>query len=301
MGFRTFFGTWVAPGARVTFCGPAGVFEDTFTENNRVATLNAALARCRSGKGDVVILLPGYAENVTAADFFTNLVTGTKIIGTEPLGSFLMPTLTFTAAAATFLLDQQSVTLHGIRFVPGIDAVANYVTVSAAGCRISECLFFGGTATTDDPETPLILATGADSCVIENNKFYSIGTAVNTNLILASGTGLNGLVIRNNFLYGSCATTGVVNVTGSAQGFEISGNTIHQLTGTTPLGIRFTDTALVGNVFNNRIYFSTDVTVLTAAINFVGVTNSNIRCTENYGSDEDSLGGVLVPTATGLE
>lgn len=301
LGFRTFFGTWIAPGARVTFCGPPGIFEDTFTENNRVPTLNAALARCRSGKGDVVILLPGFAENVTTADFYTSLVAGTKILGTEPLGSSLMPTLTFTDPASTFLLDVANVTIRGIKFSPGVDAVANYVTVSASGCRISECYFFNGSATTNDVDVPLILAAGASDCVVENNKFLSVGNAVNTNLILASGTGLNGLEIKGNYLYGSCATTGIINVTGTSQCFQISDNVIHQITATTPLGIRHTDTALTGIISGNRIAFTTDVTVLTAAISAVGVSTANVRCIENYACDEDSLGSVLVPTATGLE
>jgi hypothetical protein len=301
LGFRTFFGTWIAPGARVTFCGPAGVFEDTFTENNRVTTLNAALARCRSGKGDVVILLPGYTENVTTADFYTSLVAGTKIIGMEPLGSTLMPTLTFTDTASTFLLDVSNVTLHGVKFTAGVDALANFVTVSASGCRISGCVFLGGTGTSNDPDVPLIIATGASDFTLEGNKFLSVGAAVNTNLVLASGTGLNGLEIKNNYFYGSCATTGLINITGTSQCFQISDNVLHQLTATTPIGIRHTDTALTGVICNNRIAFTTDVTVLTAAISAVGVATANVRYIENYSSDEDSLGGVLVPTATGLE
>lgn len=301
LGFRTFFGTWVSPGARVTFLGPAGVFEDTFTENNRVGTLNAALARCRANKGDVIFVLPGYAENIDVADFATSLVAGTNIVGVAAFASGMMPTWTFTAAAATILLDVANVTISGMKFAPGIDAVANYVTISASGCRISDCYFFNGSATTNDVETPVILATGASDAIIEGNTFLSIGNAVHTNLILVSGTSVNAFEIRNNFLYGSCATTGLINITGTGAGFRIYDNVLHQLTATTPLGIRHTDTALTGLIYNNIVAFTTDVTVLTAAINAVGVATANVRMVENYASDEDSLGGVLVPTATGLE
>src|SRR5688500_5968941 len=99
LGFRTMFGAWIAPGARVTFLGPAGVFEDTFTENNRVPTLAAAAARMRASKNDVIFALPGYAENISAADYVT-LVAGTKLIGLGTPGEASAPKLTWTAAAA---------------------------------------------------------------------------------------------------------------------------------------------------------------------------------------------------------
>lgn len=301
LGLRTFFGSWVAPGSRVTFLGPAGVFEDTFTENNRVGTLNAALARCRPNKHDVVFVLPGYAENVDAADFATSLVAGTQIVGVAPFGSTLMPTLTFTAAAATILLDQHSVLLHGIKFAPGIDAVANYINVTGSSCRISNCYFFNGASTSNDVEVPLIIGNNTGDFTLDECTFLSLGTAVHTNLVLASGTNMNAMEIRNNFLYGSCATTGLINITGTGQGIRIHDNVLHQLTGTTPIGIRHTDTALVAAIYDNRIAFTTDVTALTAAITAVGVSTANVRNIENYVTDEDSLGGVLAPTATGLE
>lgn len=301
LGFRTFFGTWVAPGARVTFLGPAGVFEDTFTENNRVATLNAALARCRVNKGDVIFALPGYSESVTAADFATSLVAGTKLIGVAEFGSGLMPLLTFTATDATILLDQANCTIKGFKFAPGIDAVANYITVTGSGCTISECYFFNGLSAAGDVDVPVILGNNASDFLMEGCTFLSLGSAVQTNLLLMSGTSLNAVEIVNNFFYGSCATTGLINITGTGAAIRIHDNVLHQLTATTPIGIRHTDTALTALIYDNRIAFTTDVTALTAAVTAVGVATANVRTIENYVTDEDSLGGILAPTATGLE
>lgn len=301
IGYRTFFGTWVSPGARVTFLGPPGVFEDTFTENNRVPTLNAALARCRANKGDVIFALPGYTETIDVADFATSLVAGTQLIGVGAHASGLMPTFVFSSVASTILLDVANCTIQGFKFTTSIDAVANYVTVSASGCRVTNNYFLGGTSTSNDVDVPLILAAGASDCIVEDNTFLSVGTAVNTNLILVSGTGVNGLVIRNNYLYGSCATTGLLNITGTSQAFKIHDNVLHNITATTPLGIRHTDTALTGVIYNNMIAFTTDVTVLTAAINAVGVSTANVRSVNNFGIDEDSLGGITVPSTTNVE
>lgn len=300
LGIRSYFGTWVAPGGRVTFLGPAGVFDDTFTENNRVSTLQAALARCRSGKHDVIVALPGHAENVDAADFGSNLVAGTQIVGVAPFGSSLMPAFTFTNAAGTILIDQPGVSVSGIKFTSGVDALANMVNVSASGCRISECLFFNGANSALDCDAPLIHSGGTDF-TLEDSVFYALGAAVHSQLLLVSGTNVHNLEVKNNLFSGSCPTNGVINLTGTGTAIRIHDNQIFQTSGTTPIGIRHTDTALTALVYNNRIAFTTDVTVLTAAISAVGVATANVRSIENYACDEDSLGGVLAPTATGLE
>lgn len=299
LGVRSYFGTWVAPGGRVTFLGPAGILEDTFSENNRVSTLQAALARCRSGKQDVIIALPGHAENVDAADFGSNLVAGTQIVGVAPFGSHLMPTFTWTNAAGTLLIDQPGVMLSGLKFQTGVDAIANLVNVSAGGCRISECFFGCGANSATDVDAPLIISNGND-VVLEDSVFYSLGAAVHTQMLLVSGTS-HGLEVKNNLFSGQCATNGVINITGVGAAMRIHHNQIFQLSGTTPIGIRHTDTALGAMIYDNRIAFATDVTVLTAAISAVGVATANVRSIENYACDEDSLGGVLAPTATGLE
>ncbi len=303
MGLRSTFGTWLAPGGRVAaYVGSAGLFEDTYSENMRVSTLNAGLARCRSGKGDSVILLPGFSESVSSADYLSSLVPGTNIIGLGGFGTGLMPTLNFTATDATVLLNEANCSISGVKFSPSIDGVVNYVNVSASGCYVGGNYFFCGSAAAVDVGTPLIVSVGASDIIVEDNEFLGFGTAVQTNLILVSGTSsLNALKIRNNKLFGSCATTGLINLTGTGSGFWIHDNVLFNTTGTTPLGIRHTDTALTGLIYNNRVAFSTDVTVLAAAISAVGVATAEVRYIENYASDEDSLGGVLSPTATGLE
>jgi hypothetical protein len=276
------------------------VFEDTFTENNRVSTLQAALARCRPGKHDVIIALPGHTENVDVADFGSNLVAGTQIIGVAPFGSFYMPAFTFTAAAATLLIDTPGVLISGIKFVSAVDALVNMVNLSGGGSRISECLFFCGSNSATDCDAPLIISGGLDQ-VVEDCVFYSLGASAHSQLILVSGANVHNLEVKNNLLVGACATNGVINVTGTGTAIRIHHNQIIQVSNTTPIGIRHTDTVLTAMIYDNRIAFTADVTVLTAAISAAGVATANVRSIENYACDEDSLGGVLAPTATGLE
>lgn len=303
MGIRTTFGSWLAPSGKIAaYVGPAGLFEDTYSENLRVSTLNAGLARCRSGKGDTVVLLPTFSESVSGPDYLSSLVPGTNIVGVAPFGTGLMPTLNFTATDSTVLLNEANCSISGVKFSPSIDGVVNYLNVSAAGCYVGGNYFFCGSAAAVDVATPLIISTGASDIIVEDNEFLGFGTAVHTNLILISGTSaLNALKLRNNKLFGSCATTGLINITGTGSGFYIHDNVLFNTTDTAPLGIRHTDTALVGVIYDNRVAFTTDATVLTAAINAAGVATATVRSIENYATDEDSLGGILAPTATGLE
>jgi len=225
LGFRTFFGQWIAPGARVTFLGPAGVFEDTFTENNRVATLNAALARCRSGKGDVVIALPGYTESISSADFASSLVAGTKLVSAGRPGASSNPTLTWTATASTFLLDVADVELVGFNLnFAGIDAVVAPITISAAGCLLANNLITlaaGAAGAT----TPITVAAGANNCSIIDNKMLHTGTETEVNVISITGA-VNNLEIAGNKI--SClltsATGGIIQIGEAATNLDIHDN-----------------------------------------------------------------------------
>lgn len=288
VGFRTFFGSWIAPGGRVTFLGPAGVFEDTFTENNRVATIGAAAARCRSGKNDVIFVLPGYTESVTSANF-VSIVAGTQIIGVPPLNSGLMPTLTFTATTSTILLNTANVVLSGLKFACGIDAVANYVTVSAAGCVISDCYFQTGTSAALDVTIPLIVAAGADDLQVKNNRFAGTSTAVNTNAISVTGA-VDGLRIEGNDfdIQAAGATNGVIEFSAAATQFRISKNNIVNRRAAAAVSIRWTDTAgLAGIISENNLAFTADVTVATAALSAAGSSNHAVRAFDNLGHDEN--------------
>ena len=300
VGQRTAHGTWLPPGSRVAaYVGPQSESTDAYSSSSLlVATLDAGLARCRAGKGDVVAVLPGHTENFATADACPSLVAGTQIIGCAPFGSGLMPTFTFTGTAATFLLDQNNVTLSGLKFACGIDAVVSYVTATGTGCYLSNNIFNLGTASTNDAGTGLIIGNGASDLTLEGNRFIGTSTAVHTACITASGTGLDNLRLIGNEFFASCATTGLVNVTGTGINILVTRNTFFNRTGTTPQGIRFTDTALEALVNWNEFAFLTGITTTTGAITVVAATTSEIRTSNNYGVDADTVNSVVCGTGT---
>lgn|SRR5512139_329623 len=299
LGFRTFFGQWIAPGARVTFLGPAGVFEDTFTENNRVATLNAALARCRSGKGDVVIGLPGYTESISAADFASSLVAGTKLVSAGRPGASNNPTLTWTATAATFLLDVADVEIVGFNLnFAGVDAVVAPITISAAGCLLANNLITlaAGSA---GATTPITVAAGANNCSIIDNKMLHTGTETEVNVISITGA-VDNLEIAGNKI--SClltsATGGIVQIGAAATNLDIHDNLFYNSV-EDGIAIRVADTfAATGWIYNNygkTIDAGGTVANTLKMVSFEGTTESLIGCFQNFSTDEAVGSGVLSP------
>jgi len=79
------------------------------------ATLDYAIGNCTASNGDVIYVMPGHAENLTAADTVDVDVAGVKIIG---LGwGALKPTFSTTAAAGSFKIDAANVHVKNIKLL----------------------------------------------------------------------------------------------------------------------------------------------------------------------------------------
>lgn len=301
LGYSTPFGVLLPPGSKVAayVSSSSSSLTDSYSSSGLlVQTLNAGLARCRAGKGDVVVVLPGHAENVTTADFFSSLVSGTQIIGAAPFGSGLMPTFTFTNTASTFLLDVNNVVMTGLKFSVGVDSLVNFVTITGSGCYVAGNVFNMGAAAALDMQTAVIVGNSATDLTIEANRFQNSGTGVSTAALLVNGTGVDNLSVKDNEFFCSCATTGVVNVTGTGVNMNLRKNTVFNRTATTPIGMRFTDTAIEAFVADNQFGFTTGITVTTGAITVVGATTSEIRTSQNFGVDADTVNAVVCGTGT---
>lgn len=170
---QTPFGTLLPPSSRVAaFVHSSGVADgdQSFLRDRPIlTTLNAALAYCRSGKGDVVYVLPGHTENVASADAMSNLVAGTQIIGCGTGAE--RPTFTWSIAGSTFLFDVANVKLTNciLNLEPGTGTVtvAAPITVSGAGCEISNCLIRTSTDA-NNKTTQGMTVTGDDFRFIGN-------------------------------------------------------------------------------------------------------------------------------------
>lgn len=305
VGLRTNYATLLPPGSKVA--AYVGAIQDDSLDAYSastllVPTLQAGLGRCRSGKGDVVIVLPGHTETVSTADFFTNLVAGTQIIGAAAKNSSLMPTFTFSAIASTFLLDVADVGVTGLKFNSNIDAVANFITTSAAGCKILDCVFDAGTSSALDVANPIIVNAGSDNLEVAGNRIFSVSTAVATNGVLVSGACTGVSIHDNDFdLSISGATAGLIEIGAFAvaEG-RIANNYLKNRRAAAAVCIRLADTAgSEGAIFDNYMSVVPDITVIGGVISAAGSTNHAWRAFQNFGHDENIGTGVATGILTG--
>lgn len=218
-------------------------------------TIDAALNVCVTGRGDRIFLLPGYTANIAAADSWSSLAaTDVSIIG---LGEGTnRPALTWTTAGSTVLFDTANFKLFNCQlFLAGAHAagsaltVAAPITVSAAGCEISDCRIFWGfdadqivaigittTASADDfafnrnycraetaavPTTTFLRLVGADYMQMHDTKIAGPGSTTTLGPVQFLTTASLGLdwrrcIVQNQLAASVHAVTGLAGITGTA-------------------------------------------------------------------------------------
>lgn len=191
-GLRTPFGTVIPTGANVHYYRTSG--QQDFDPPEIAArgihtTLNSAAGQCRSGRGDVIVALPGSAENISAADQVSNLVASTKIVALGDGDE--RASLTWTAAGSTFLLDVANVTLDNLvlNFDPGTGTttVAAPITVSAAGCTILRCRIRNGTDANSLVTIGITTTAAATRFRFLGNRVRGAAAAVSTTFLRLVG------------------------------------------------------------------------------------------------------------------
>lgn len=101
------------------------------------STIDYAIGKCAANRGDIIFVMPGHAETISAAAGIALDVAGVAIIGLG-MGS-LRPTLNFTATASTLTMSAANCSLKNLLLTGGIDAVVSMIVVSAADCTIENC------------------------------------------------------------------------------------------------------------------------------------------------------------------
>jgi hypothetical protein len=141
-------------GGQVSFVGTSAILAGLGQVGEAIASrsftsVNSAIAASQTGRGDVVYMLPGYTESITA-DAWSNLAaTDVAVVG---LGRGTnRPALTWTLAGSTMLFDVANFRLQNCQlFLAGAHAagaaltVAAPITVTAAGCGIEDCQIYWG-------------------------------------------------------------------------------------------------------------------------------------------------------------
>lgn len=223
-------------------------------------TLTAASAMTVSGRGDVIVVCPGYTETVTANGGIELNSAEVTIVG---LGNGTQrPTISFTTTtAADINFDAVGVVMENFIFdMTGIDALVGPLDINAAGCVVRKSKIITGNATnqttlavicdanagdfefsdnvvvgtTDAGTTAVVQLTGGDNIRILRNSFqgaYSSGIGAISNIT----TACTNLVIEDNAINNQTASsTKAITCVGGSTG-QIRKNHMQILSGTAPI------------------------------------------------------------------
>ena len=296
-GVRTPYAHLLPPGSRVAAivcsAGEANI-DEPYLPEQLVPTLAAGLARCRAGRGDVVVVLPGHDEDV-GTDMLDNLVDGTRVIGCGCPDQDDAPTFNWVAATDNWALDNKNCLFANLRFAMNqANNITKGITVTGAGNKIIGCYFQTGTGASLDCAIPVSVEAGADNFSFVGNVSRQSGGT--TTSVVAAGV-VDCLLVKGCDLQqiGSGAAVGCISVTGAATNVRIEDNKLSNEATSSTACVNVTDAASTGMIEYNRMATLNDGTASSQGL-ILGAS-SLIKCFENYSCDEPILSAILGPVA----
>ncbi len=274
-------GTWIKPGGRVAaYVRSTGLQEgdDLFAmSGNLVSTINQGLARCRSGKNDIVYVLPGHTESITGADGWSNVVAGAQIVSAGRPGASNNPAISFgTATTAQLAIDVADVSIVGFDIdMAGLDNIVNPVLVTARGFTFANnVVTYQSAAASAQPVDGIILGAGAHNVRICDNTFLSDDAgeenAGSVILIGASAAlGLRDVRVERNYIRGAiteAATDALIMVATTGSSVVIKDNDLHVLGATGDCAVRAANVVCSGVIAKNKIRLTEDVAAATNGV-----------------------------------
>lgn len=192
---------------------------DGKTRAGAFATLAYAATKGQNNHGDVIGLLPGFAETVSSASGITFSATGMTVIGFGEGAA--RPTITFaTSTAATVAMNKASTVFRNVLFVNNIDALVTGIIVSAADCKMVDV---ETRETTGKQAVDFISTTAAADRFLCERWIHrgDAGTAgADTAMTIVGG---DAITIRDFQIDGNFAVAGIENVTTAATNLRIYG------------------------------------------------------------------------------
>ena len=256
-----------------------------------LATIDYAVGLCVANNDDVIVVLPGHAETLSAAGAITVDVAGVTILGMGSRSN--RPTLSFAHTAATFAISAANVTVKNLRVTATVDEAVKLFHVTAAGCTIDGVDYF---ETTSAQALQFLLTTNAADHLTIQNCYHRQDNAGGSaqNWIALIGVD-DARILDNTFLltlnnaaasYTIGATTAVINC-------HIARNTIIQLGGTTQVSAIFLTTSSTGFVHDNRV--ASAFTIIAGSVALASAFGA-----ENYCVNTVNKSGILDPVADNL-
>jgi hypothetical protein len=248
-----------------------------------LATIDYAVGLATADAGDVIIVMPGHAENISAATSLVVDKAGVQIIGLGHGNN--RPVLTFTNTAGSIEMDAANTRLSNMVLLASVSAVVVGINVDADGVTLDN-LEFQYDATGDDFVT-MIDVDAFDRCAIENCRLIAESGAAGAeqairlddchfvrivgnwfsgqwsdSVIVGEGAAGTDLLLASNFMYNAD--------TGDANGIDLN-------------------VAFTGLIMNNRV----------GTLYAVAVANlldpGSCLCAENYCVNAIDETGIVEP------
>lgn len=178
---------------------------------------------CTANNGDIIYVMPGHAETVSAAAGIVADIAGVTVKG---IGSGTsQPKVTFdTITTADLNVDAANVTFENIHFTANFADIVAPIDVNATDCTIRNCRF----TETAVNMNALIWILGATSTTSSRLKVIGCKCvdkdAANTHFVSLPGTS-DGDEIRDNILHGDWGTA-AIGAAGVITNCTITGNVI---------------------------------------------------------------------------
>lgn len=236
-----------------------------FSPDAPFATLAFALTQCTSGQGDRIYCMEGHAEAVIAAGTIAWTKTAVTVIGVGE--GTLRPTFSWTTIlSATMTMAAAGCRISNCIFdVSGITALTSGIVISAAGNKIDNCTFITSAAGAGTAPLQSILTTAAANYLtIADNQF--LGPALTPTTVAAATScitlvGGTGIRITGNMMTPWCTTTtGPIScITTLTNNVQITRNYIFNQTASSAKAISLL-TGSTGMISDNRLQVLTGST-----------------------------------------
>jgi hypothetical protein len=262
-----------------------------FTPDKPLATLDYAVGNCTPSKGDVIYLMPGHAETLTASVTCTLDVAGIQVIGIG-IGN-LIPTFTLgTDATATLSVTAASVLIRNLKIISDVADQAVGITASNAadGLVVEDCWFTDG-GLAKELVIAIQIAAACDKVLLRRNRFYTTTTAETggcASAIKLVGESAQSRIL-DNIAMGHYTVACLDAGTAAQTNVLIMGNAMVNID--TEAGLAYKGHASSTNLLAYNCWAGTKN-------NTEPVTGVNASyCLENYGIDAVSAGTLLSPAA----
>src|SRR3990167_2653657 len=250
------------------------------------ATIDSAVTAATANNGDIIVLMPNHAQNLTNATAFQLDKAGLTVVG---LGEGRnRPTFSFTGTSGAVNIDSADCRVSNMVFVADVSAVVQGIDLDANDFTLDNCEF--NFADTGDDFINAVNAGASDRFTFVNNKviFENAVAGIAPGLTGIKLVGNTDVVISGNIFTGAFSSACIYDSNaGGEEGdhYEIVGNTFYNSTATLGLAIDLNSTAR-GILANNY------AGILAALAPF---DPASLLCLENYATTAIDRSGVIVP------